>query len=827
MIRKKFSWLVSVSLESLCGDIRQACRQISKAPLFAVNGVLVLAAGFGVSVTIVSIVRNVLLMPLPYKDPERLVQIVSQWPRIGDRNDWSAPLRDAVDWKNTVPAFQDLAMYHYSLFNLTEGGQAESVYGLRVTANLLPMLGVRPQLGNWFPPEYDRPDNTHVIVLSDDLWRRRFHSDPAIIGKTIHLDSEGYEVVAVMPRGFNFPLKLGTSAQLPTDQMQFWMPLGFDPAKKPHGVPNDGVVAKLKPDVGLSMAQAQLENACALLAGEYPETNRDLSARVSFLRDQTVRQVNAPLLALLVATALILLLACANIASLLLARGESHAGELAVRMALGGSAWRIARLPMLQGILLCCFGCLLGVPLAMASVRLLLHLAPIDVPRLANTSVDCNAVLFAAALALGCGVLIGGLNALQVLKRSPRDVLFGASRASAGKPRTRLRSSLVVSQVALAVVLIGSAGLMLGTFLNLLSTDTGYQVRHVFYGITVLPASRYAQSEQRQLFFRKVLDRLRSMPGIEFAAVSTGFPFVGQYDSTKVQSAEIARSSQDAGISADFNAVSTGYLEALGVRLVRGRLLAETDTADTPRVAVIDEGLARTFWPGKNPVGQLIRTGDSAKPEWRQVIGVIAPVRNKSLDIAAHPGVFVPVDQTSGNVNFVVLNTSVAPQEASRLLRDVVAGVDANQGVFFIQSLPDLINDTIAALRFLFVVLVFFGGAALALSTLGIYGLIAFIAVSRTREMGIRIALGATRGSIARLIVSHGARLTLFGAGTGVFTLAILGRLLSSLLFGVQALDAATIALTIVTLGITTTLATLIPAWRSTRVEPMVAIRTE
>lgn len=825
MIRKEFSWLVS--LNSLGSDFRQAHRQICKTPLFAITGILVLAAGFGVSVAIFSIVRNVLLTPLPYKDPERLVQIVSRWPKNGGQNDWSAPLRDAIDWKNTVPAFQDLAMYHYSLFNLTEGAQAESVYGLRVTANLLPMLGVRPQLGNWFSPEYDSPGNTHVVMLSDDLWRRRFHSDPKIVGRTIHLDSEGYEVVAVMPRGFNFPLKLGTSAQLPTDQMQFWMPLGIDPATKPHGVPNDGVIAKLKPGVMLSMAQAQLENACALLAREYPETNHDLSAHAFPLRDQTVRQVNDPLLVLLAATALILLLTCANIASLLLARGELQAGELAVRMALGGSTWRIARLPMFQGILLCFFACLLGVPLAMASMRFLLHLAPVDVPRLANTSIDFNAVLFAAALALGSGVLIGSLNAFQVLRRSPRDVLAEASRTNTGRLRTRLRSSLVVSQVALAVVLIGGAGLMLRTFINLLSTDTGYQARHVFYGVTVLPASRYGQFEQRQLFFRKALDRLRAAPGIEFAAVSTGFPFVGQYDSAKVQSIEIAGNSHDAGISADFNAVSAGYLEAMGVRLIRGRLLAETDVADTPKVAVIDENLAEAFWPAQNPVGQLINTDGPVKPIWRQVVGVVAPTRNKSLDVAARPGVFVPLNQTTGYVNFVVLKTAAAPPEAAHLLKDVIAGVDPSQGVFLVQSLPDLINGTIAVRRFLFVVLLFFSGAALVLSTLGIYGLISFLAANRTREMGIRIALGASRGSIALLVVSQGVRLTLLGVGTGVVALVMLGDLLSSLLFGVRTFDAATTMLTIVILGITTTLAALIPAWRSMGVEPMAALRTE
>jgi putative ABC transport system permease protein len=822
--KKLYGW---VALELLSNDLRQACRQLCNTPVFTTTVVLVLAVGLGVSIAIFSIVRNVLLAPLPYKAPAQLIQIVSRWPKTGDQNGWSAPQRDAIDWKTAVPAFQDMAIYHYSLVNLTESRQVESLYGLYVTANLWPMLGVRPQIGNWFSPESDYPGNTHVIVLSDDLWRRRFHSDPKIIGKNIYMDGEGYEVVAVMPRGFNFPLKLGTNVQLPTDQMQFWMPLNTDPVKAQHGAPDAGIVARLKPGVSLATAQAQIENACALLAHEYPQTNHDLSARVFSLRNQTIRQVNSPLLVLLSATALILLLACANIAALLLARGETHAGELAVRMALGGSAWRVARLPLFQGILLCCFGCLVGMPMAMACVKFLLHLAPINVPRLANTSIDLHAVLFAAALALGSGVLVGSLNAFQVLRRTPREVLSDASRTSAGRPRTRLRSLLVVSQIALAVVLIGGAGLMLRTFINLLSTDTGYQPRGVFYGVTVLPRVRYATFEQRQLFFKKLLDRLRATPGIEFAAVSTGFPFVGQYDDAKAQSAELARNSHDSGVSVDFNAVSEGYLEAMGIRLLRGRSLDKTDTANTPKVAVIDENLARTFWPGQNPIGQRINTDDPTKPVWRQVIGVVAPARNQSLDLVARPGVYVPLSQTNGYVNFVVLKTSAPPREAARLLKDAVASVDSNQGVFFIQSLPDLIDDTIATRRFLFLMLVFFAGAALVLSTLGVYGLISFIAASRTREIGIRIALGATRSNIGRLIVSHGIRLSMLGVGAGALASVALDRLLSSLLYGVRSFDAETILLTMTILGIATTAAALIPAYRSTRVQPMTALRTE
>jgi predicted permease len=815
------------TVESFWIDIRYVLRQMQRSPGFSCIVICILAVGFGVSVAIFSIVRTVLLSPLQFRDPGRLVQIVSWWPKTGNQTDWSAPLRDAIDWKAIVPAFQNVAMYHYDLHNLTGKGEAESVYGLRVTASLLPMLGVHPQLGNWFSADHDLPGNTHVVILSDDLWRRRFGADTGIIGKTIHLDDEGYEVVAVMPKGFNFPLKLGTTALLPTDQMQFWTPLALDLANLKHGAQDGGVIARLKPGVTLGEAQAELGIACRLLQRQYPETNRDLSARIFSLRQLTVSRVNLPLLALLAATGLILLLACANVAALLLARGALRYGELAIRMALGGSVWQVARIPMLEGILLCCCGCLMGVPAAAASVKLLLRLAPIDVPRLADTSVDFKAVLFAALLAIGSGVLIGGLNALQVLGRSPREVLSEASRSSLGRPRTRLRCSLVVGQVALAVVLLSMAGLMLHTLANLRSTDTGYRGDHVFYAVTVLTAPQYRQFDQRQVFFRRVLHRLRSTPGIKVASVSTGFPYVGQYDGVNAQSVSMARNGSHAGIEAEFNAVSSGYLEAMGVRLIGGRLIAETDTSKTPKVAVIDEMLARALWPNEDALGKIINTDDPAKPVWRQVVGVLAPMRNKSIDVAARPGIFIPIDQSTGNVNFVVIKASVSAREAARLIKSTVGSVDANQDVFFVQSVRELIGDTIAVRRFLFLVLAFFGATALTLSVIGIYGLVSFIAVRRAREVGIRMALGATRGSVARHMVLHGAQLALFGAIGGLCVSIVLNHLISSMLFGVGVFDVKTAIVVITAIAAGTLIATFIPAWRTAKLQPLQALRTE
>lgn len=814
-------------MEGLPGELRQICRQLGRAPGFALLVIVMMAAGIGVSTAMFSIVRNVLLRPLPYRDPSTLFQVISMSRTSGDSYGYGwAPLRDAYDWKTMVPAFRDVAVYGYALLNLKSGGHAETLYGSAVTANLLPMLGVRPQLGHWFADNADRPGAAHAVMLSDDLWRREFNADPRIVGKTIQMDDEGYQVVGVMPKGFNFPLRLATTALLPTDQMQYWVPRTVDLAKSPHGLANAGVIARLKDGVTQVQAQEQLQAACRRLGEEYPATNRDLSAFLRSLREQTVLPVGAPLLVLFAAAVLVMLLTCANIASLLLARGEARAGELAVRMALGGGYWQVARLPLLQGMVVCTAGCTMGVPLAWAVLRLLLRLSPVDVPRMAGSSIDWKAILFAAGLALLSSIFVGGFNALQVLRRSPHEVLARSSRGYVGQPRTRLRSSLAVIQIALAVVLVSGAGLMLRTFHNLLSTSTGYHASHVHYGVTVLQPSRYPKFEQQELFFRRLLNELRATPGVEAAAVSTGLPFIGQYYSANIEARESAMR-RGAQLVSDTDSVSPEYLEMMGVKLIAGRLIRETDTADSPKVAVVDQTLANALWPGQNAIGHFFNMDDPAKPVWRQVVGVIAPTRNRSLDATPRPSCFLPLAQTTGYVNFVVVETHASTAQVAQLLRSAVARVDADQGVFFVQSFSDLVGGTIAVRRFLFIVLAFFGAAALLLSALGIYGLISFIAASRTREMGIRIALGATRGNIGRLVVVHGFRLTVTGIGVGVLAFAFLGRLLSSMLYGTPSFDIPTVVLAVATLGSVAAVAASIPAWHSTRVQPVTALRTE
>jgi putative ABC transport system permease protein len=793
-------------------DVCQVFRQIHKKPAFAGLVALVLAAGFAVSTAMFSTIRTVLLNPLPYRSPERLVQVVSRWPKTGDQNGWSAPLRDAVDWKTTVPAFEDVAAYRYSLVNLTEGSP-EALYGLRVSANLLPLLGVGPQLGRLLSTEEDRPGHTHVVLLSNDLWRRRFRADPHIVGKVIHFDSEGYQVLGVMPRGFNFPLKSSGNVQLPTDQMQYWVPLGAE-------------IARLKEGVSLQTAQGQLETACRLLQQEFPATNRDLSARLSSLHQHTVGAFDGPLFALLAATALILLLTCTNITSLLLAKGEFRSHELALRMALGGSVGRVARIPLVEGILLCCGGYLLGLPLAVIILKFLIHLAPVNVPRLAGTKIDLHAVLFEGALALACGFVVGGLNALQVLQRSPREVLSESSRSSSGQPRAKLRSALVIGQIALAVILVSGAGLMLRTFINLLSTDTGYKADHVVYAITVLPASRYPKRADVELFYKRLLEQLRATPGIESAAASTALPLIGEYNGAKLQTTGMAAGDRSPEVAA-VNEVSAGFLETMGVRIISGRSIRETDTADAPKVTVIDQDTATRLWPHQNPIGKLVNTEDPATPVWRQVVGVVAATRNRSLDIAPRPSIYLPLSQGSSGISFLVVKSFASPVETTHLLRRVVAGADPNQSVYFSETVTQLIKDSIATRRFLFLVMMFFGMAALILSTLGIYALVSFIAATRVREVGIRMALGATRGRIAWLVVFQGIRLALIGTTTGWIGSVLLSRFLSSLLFGVSPFDMSTLLSAVLVLAGITTLAALIPAYRSARLDPMQALRTE
>jgi len=813
---------VALTLDSFWNDVCYAFRQLRRAPGFSLTSILILAAGFGVSTAIYSTVRTVLLNPLPYKNPERLVQMVSRWPKTGDQNGWSAPLLDAVAWKSTVPAFQDVAMFRFSLVNLTEG-QAEALYGLRITANLLPMLGVKPQLGRWLFADDDRPGHTHVVILSDGLWRRRFHADSQIVGKIIHFNSEGYQVLGVMPKGFNFPLSSGSNGQLSN---QYWMPLGADLAKEQHGDPNTGVIARLKEGVSIKEAQVQLETACQMLQQEYPATNKGLSARLSSLHQHTVGEFDGPLVALLVATALILLLVCANISSLLLARLESRFNELAVRMALGGSAWQVARIPFFEGVVLCFCGCLLAVPLAVIMLHVLIQLAPVNVPRLADTRIDSYALAFAIALTAISGGFVGAMNALQVFRRSPRDILSEGSRNIPGQPRARLRSSLVIGQVALAVILVSAAGLMLRTFFNLLSTDIGYRPNGVMYAITVLPASRYPAREDVELFFKKVLDRLRASPGIESAAAATALPLVGEYNGARVQTSEMLGRDKSSGISVAVNEVSPGFIETMGVRMISGRSIRETDTADAPKVTIIDQDTAARLWPHQDPLGKLMNTEDPDKPVWREVIGIIAPTRDHALDMSPRPSIYLPLSQGSSGISFLVVKSFASPIETARVLKNVVAAVDSNQSVFLAATVTQLIRDSIATRRFLFLVMMFFGAAALTLSTLGIYGLVSFLAASRVREVGIRMALGATRGNIAGLVVFQGIRLALIGALVGLLGSVMLSHLLVGLLFGVRPFDLETLLLTIVILGMATTLAALIPALRSAKLQPMKALRT-
>jgi predicted permease len=406
-------------------------------------------------------------------------------------------------------------------------------------------------------------------------------------------------------------------------------------------------------------------------------------------------------------------------------------------------------------------------------------------------------------------------------------VLAGSARGYVGQPRTRLRSSLAVIQIALAVVLVSSAGLMLRTFRNLLSSDSGYHASHVYYGVTVLRPSRYPHFAQQEPFFRKLLNELRATPEIESAAVSTGLPFIGQYYRADIESRETAAGQRGSQLVGDTVSVSPQYLESMGVKLIAGRLIQETDTAESPKVVVVDETLANALWPGQRAIAHFINLDDPAKPVWRQVVGVVAPTRNRTLDSAPRSSTFLPLAQTTDYVNFVVVRSQASTTVVAQVLRSAVARVDADQGVFFVQSFSDLVEGTIAVRRFLFVVLAFFGGVALLLAALGIYGLISFIAASRTREVGIRIALGATRGNIGRLVIAQGIRLTLIGVVAGVLAFALLGRLLSSLLYGTSSFDIATVAFVVTTLGAVAAIAALIPAWRSARVQPAAALRME
>jgi len=803
-------------LETLGCDLRYAARMMLRSPVFTTTAVLTLALAIGANTAVFSVVNAVLLRPLPYPDSDRLVQIWSTNPKANRWGMWTAYPR-FEDWRSENTVFEEIATARTWVISIKGGDHPESLFGVVTSSQLLQLLRVQPMLGRGFLPEEDQPGHDHVIILSYGLWQRRFGSDRDVIGRTVDIDQQNYTVIGVMPSDFRFPPELPASYRVDA-----WLPPAPDPSRNERGSNNYYTFARLKPGVTLAQAQANMDAISHGLVEKH-SADRGLGVKVVGWRQQVGSEVRPALLILLGAISLVMLIACANVANLLLARGALRQREAALRQALGAGRARLIRQFLTESVLLAVFGGAIGLLLAYEGVDLFIRLAP-DIPRVNETTIDPHVLIFSAVLTLGTALIFGIAPALQGSRTDLQDSLKeSGNRLTIGSTRARARSVLVVAEIALALMLLAGAGLLVRSFVRVQQVDLGFNPKNLLTAFVMLPPSKYPESRGQALFFHEVMDRITSLPGVECAGAADSAPMLTN-DTGPVS---IEGHTVEPEIQAERPKITPDYFCAMGIRLLRGRTFTWADSGGSLPVAIINESAARQYWPDQDAMGKRVKLEDGSAPVWRQVIGIVRDVRQDSVVEAARPEVYAPLLQVPVPYLALAVRTRTGPAALTAAMRHAVMTVDKDQPLSGIKTMEQVVEDSVAGRRFQMTLLAVFATIALGLAAIGIYGLMSYTVNQRTHEIGIRMALGAKRGGVLHLVLRHGMMLAIVGVALGLVGTLLLTSFLSGMLYGVGANDATTL-LSVATLLIgVAALATYIPARRAMRVDPMVALRYE
>jgi putative ABC transport system permease protein len=800
---------------SLLRDLRYALRTLARNPGFTCVSILALALGIGANSAIFTVVNSVLLQPLRFQKPEQLI-VVRERNLKGGFPQFSVSPGNYLDFRDHNHAFSGMAALGRQGMNLSGGAEPERLQGARITANFFDVLGRRPALGRSFTEREAQLGSHHVILISFGLWQRHFSGRPDAIGQTLKLNDELYTVVGVMPSDFDFP-----------SRAQIWTPMAMNLENwQQRGGHYLGVIGRLKEGSSLTAAQADLNTIAAVAEQNFPNSNAGWDTTLSSLQESVVGRIRPAMLTLAASVGFVLLIACVNLANLLLSRSAARRREFGIRSSLGAGKGRLVRQLLTESVLLACLGAVAGLAFAWSGTRLLVNLSPTILPRASEIVIDGRVLGFTALIAVATGILFGLAPAISLSKTDLASALREGGRGNAlGFRRNRLRSALVVGEVALALVLLSGAGLLMRSFYQLQSIEPGFDSRGVLTFRTNLPGSKYKTDEQQAAFYTRALDRIRALPGVSVAGGAQIFPLAG--DDYILSFVQIGKPPVPVGNqpSAAYYAATPGYFSALRIPIKRGRDFDERDTSSAPPVAIISEGMARQFYANEDPIGQHIQVGNGSKAA--EIVGIAGDVRDQTLEVKGRATVYEPAAQVPFGSMYFAVRTKNEPEVLISGIRNAIHSLDPELPVDAIGTVDALVSTSLSQRRFAMVLMAVFASLALVLAMVGIYGVISYAVTQATKEIGIRMALGAQRASVVRMVVGYASLLVTSGLAIGIAASLGVGRMIASQLFEVKPTDPGTYAAVALTLLATGLLSCAIPAFRATRVDPLVALRDE
>lgn len=813
----------------MLNDFRYALRMLVKNPGFTTVVVLTLALGIGANTAIFSVVNAVLIRPMPYHEPDRLVAIHQTDLKKGWN--WVPPSpADFLDWREQNQVFEDIAAFRVWFHSLAGSDGAENVLGVRASANFFRLLGISAARGRTFLAEEEQPGRDQVVLLTHGLWQRRFGSDPAAIGKTVTIDDKPFTIVGILPPDFRF-IRFFRGGEF-----ELWMPLALERSQLSRAEHSVSVYGRLKPEITLAEARAEMDIINRRLAQQYPETNRDIGVNVLSLVEANTKALGTPFLLLVAAVGFVLLIACANVANLLLARSAGRQLEIAIRLAVGASRFRLVRQLLTESSLLGLLGGAAGLAVALLGIKLFIVLSPVNFPRKDEISLDVTVLAFTLALSLLTGILFGLMPALRASATNQYQTLKETGKSSGGRISSHKLDSLMISEIALALVLVIGAGLMITSFLHLYNVARGLNLKDVLTMQIWLPETAYPKGHEVANLYRQVLQRVEVLPGVESASAISFLPLSGWGVNTTFAIEGRPRAAPKEAPFSAYSVIGPDYFRTMSIPLLKGRYFTDRDERGFPEVVIIDEILARRLWPNDDPIGKRIwlNPPDANNPwgadishTWRTIVGVVGSVKEDGISEEVWPQLYLSYLQSPSSLMSLVLRSSTDPLSLATAVRREVQGVDKDQPVSYLRTMEQVASESLSRPRSSVVLVGLFAAIAMILAAVGIYGVISHSVAQRTHEIGIRMALGARPADVLKLVLGRGVRLMLTGLSIGLVAALGLTRFMAGLLYGVGSQDPSIFLAAACLLAVVALFACYLPARRAAKVDPMVALRYE